>query len=374
MPRDVMHVIGLMSGTSLDGIDGVIANCSTDGSGVTCISHQHLALDPDLRDQLLALQTSGPDELHRAAIAANLLVHQYARLVAGLCHTSGLIPTQVQAIGAHGQTVRHRPELGYSWQLNNAALLAELTGIAVVSDFRARDIAAGGQGAPLVPAFHQAAFGRDGRAKVVVNLGGICNISALNVQDSPLGFDIGPSNILMDAWVMTHLGEPFDRNGAWAEMGELDPDLLQALLDEPYFDLPAPKSTGRDLFNLEWLEQRLAAFPCGAPEDVQRTLVELVAVLLANELDRLPANIEEVVLCGGGAHNLTLRECITRHVAASNCPAPVVLSEQYGIAVDQVEALAFAWLAARHLGGLDGNLPAVTGARGARVLGHLTPR
>lgn len=244
----------------------------------------------------------------------------------------------------------------------------------MIADFRARDIAAGGQGAPLVPGFHQSLFGSDGESKVIVNLGGICNISVLNAGGTVTGFDIGPCNILLDSWVHTHLGEPFDRNGAWAEMGELDLELLAALLDEPFFKLPPPKSTGRDLFNASWLDQRLDAFPHGAPEDVERTLVELVAVLLAQAIAQLGTEVEEVVLCGGGAFNLTLRESIARHLGAMQ-PAPqLTLSSKYGVPPDQVEALAFAWLASRHLNGLGGNLPSVTGARGERVLGHLTPR
>jgi anhydro-N-acetylmuramic acid kinase len=374
MSTESLLVIGLMSGTSLDGVDGVLARCKADGTVTNSLAHCHETFDPTLRAALLRLQTPGSNELHDAAVAANRLAEAYASVCSALCAMASIDASSVSVIGAHGQTVRHRPDLGYTVQLNNPALLAELAGMPVVSDFRSRDIAAGGQGAPLVPAFHQSVFGQDGKPRVIVNLGGICNISILNVAASPLGFDIGPCNVLLDAWVQEHLGEPFDRNGAWADMGECDPELLNALLTEPYFALAAPKSSGRDLFNPQWLNSRLGNAAQTAPEDVQRTLVELVAVRLTDEISRLGHDLTEVVLCGGGTFNLTLRESIARHIATLNsCPA-LRVSDEFGVPADQVEALAFAWLAALHVGGIAGNLPSVTGARGGRVLGSCTPR
>ena len=254
-----MLIIGLMSGTSLDGVDGVLTEISGDAR-LRVLGHAHLPMPEPLRSAFLALNHSGPDELHRAALAANALARLQAAVVHKLLTETGQAAQAVRAVGSHGQTVRHQPGavdgLGYTWQLNQPALLAELCGIDVVADFRSRDLAAGGQGAPLVPAFHAQVFGRPGEPRALLNLGGIGNLTLLPGDGSVLGFDCGPGNALLDDWIGQHRGLPFDADGAWAASGQLLPGLLTALQAEPYLALPPPKSTGRDLFHPAWLAER----------------------------------------------------------------------------------------------------------------------
>jgi anhydro-N-acetylmuramic acid kinase len=242
---------GLMSGTSLDGVDGVLAEFSASGFPKV-VSHAYRAFPEALREELLALNTSGADELHRSALASNALATLYIEVVAELLANANIDARAVRAIGSHGQTVRHRPGLGYTWQINNPSLLAERSGIAVVADFRSRDVAAAGQGAPLVAAFHRALFGQAGETRAVLNLGGISNLTALFANGDTTGFDCGPANVLMDLWCLRHTGQRFDADGAWAAQGTVQPGLLDLLLQEPYFAEPPPKSTGRDLFNAGW--------------------------------------------------------------------------------------------------------------------------
>lgn len=363
--------LGLMSGTSLDGVDGVLADFSTARCHVA--HHAFAPFTPELKAELLALNTAGPNELHRAALAANALARTYAGVVQALLRQAGLAPAAVRAIGVHGQTVRHRPQAfdgtGYTLQLNNPALLAELTGIDVVADFRSRDVAAGGQGAPLVPAFHQGLFGQPGRTVCVLNLGGISNLSVLGADGSVLGFDCGPGNALMDHWCQRHTGQPFDAGGAWAASGQVQPELLQALQAEPYLALPPPKSTGRDLFNPTWLEDRLAAFATAAPADVQATLTELTASACAADVLRYANECKTLIVCGGGALNGHLM----RRLAALLPGVAVASSEAHGLPPLQVEAAAFAWLAHRAVERQCGSLASVTGAAGPRVLGAIYP-
>jgi anhydro-N-acetylmuramic acid kinase len=354
--------IGLMSGTSLDGVDGVLT--SFDG----VLHAAHIAFADDLKQELLALQAATDDEIHREALAANRIATLYADCVKKLLATAGSDAAKVSAIGAHGQTIRHRPELGYTRQINNPALLAELTGIDVIADFRSRDIAAGGQGAPLVPAFHQAVFGSADATRVVANIGGIANISVLRADGSVLGYDTGPGNVLMDMWVATHRHQAFDDNGQWAASGVVHEALLNELLAEPYFALPAPKSTGRDLFNAAWLQQKLARYASVTPADVQATLCALTARSLADAIRRDAPDADAVYVCGGGALNGHLLASLHEVLGK-----PVMSTEALGIAPMHVEALAFAWLAARFCERLPGNLPAVTGAKGPRILGALYP-
>jgi len=276
--------IGLMSGTSLDGVDGVLADfdpSATGRSAIRVLDHQQAGFSDTLRATLLRLNSRGDDELHQAALAANALVRAYAEVVEALLRQCQTSPAQVRAIGAHGQTVRHRPQefdgTGYTLQLMNGALLAELSGIDVVCDLRSRDVAAGGQGAPLVPAFHQHMFGQPGQDLLVLNIGGIANLSALGADGRVLGFDCGPGNALMDHWCQLHTGQPFDRDGAWAASGQVLPGLLALFNEEPYLRRSPPKSTGRDLFRPEWLQERLAHFGPATPADVQATLTELTA-------------------------------------------------------------------------------------------------
>ena len=362
--------IGLMSGTSLDGVDGVLVDCSEERCQV--LGHAHLPFPPALSAEFLSLNSPGPDELHRAALAANALTRVYAQVVAALLSSTDVSPEAVTAIGAHGQTVRHRPQefddTGYTLQLNNPALLAELTGIDVVADFRSRDVAAGGQGAPLVPTFHHAMFARHGKTITVLNIGGISNLSVL--QDNlVLGFDCGPGNALMDAWCLQHTGQPFDAGGAWAASGRVHPPLLESMLQEAFFALPPPKSTGRDLFNPRWLAQRLAGFAQLAPEDVQATLTELTASACAMDVQRHGPGSESLIVCGGGALNTLLM----RRLQARLPSLSVVSSESLGLPPLQVEAAAFAWLARRAILRQTASLKSITGARGARVLGAIYP-
>lgn len=362
-----MLYIGLMSGTSLDGVDGALVDFSQDG--VRSLGDAYVAFPASLRTDLMALQAAGHNEIEREALAANALVRLYADCVATLLAQAGIGPDAVAAIGAHGQTIRHRPELGFTRQLNNPALLAELTGIDVIADLRSRDVAAGGQGAPLVPAFHQALFNAPGQTRVVANIGGISNISVLQADGTVTGYDSGPGNALMDGWILRHQGQPYDADGAWAATGKVIPTLLSTLLHEPYFALPAPKSTGRDLFHADWLAGKLAAYHATSPADVQATLTELTAASLAQAILRDGARADTVYVCGGGAYNASLMAALAR---ALPCMA-VASTQALGVAPNQVEALAFAWLAWRFTQRKPGNLPAVTGAKGLRVLGALYP-
>lgn len=367
--------IGLMSGTSLDGVDGVLAQWPEDATADTPPREEafvHLDFAPALRAELMALNANGPDELHRAALAANAVARTYADAVASLLERSGADAATVGAIGAHGQTVRHRPRhddgTGYTLQLLNGALLAERCDIDVVCDFRARDVAAGGQGAPLVPAFHAAAFG-DGSVDVaVLNVGGIANLTLLPAGGAVRGFDTGPGNMLMDLWCERHLGRPYDAGGAWAARGRVLEPMLRTCLSDPYFGREPPKSTGRDLFDADWLIQHV---PTGADAaDVACTLAELTAVSAAQALRRHAPRTRRLLVCGGGARNAHLM----RRLAAKLAPTTAVHgSEVAGIAPEHVEALAFAWLARAFVARRPGNLPAVTGAAGPRVLGALYP-
>ena len=363
--------IGLMSGTSLDGIDGVLADFS--GPRMVVTHHASAGFAPALRSELLALNTAGHDELHRAALAGNALSRAYAGVVQALLERSGQPATAIRAIGTHGQTVRHRPQefdgTGYTLQLGNPALLAERTGIAVVADFRSRDVAAGGQGAPLVPAFHQGVFGRPDETVLVLNIGGISNLSVLGAEGSVLGFDCGPGNALMDHWCQAHMGQPFDAGGAWAASGQVLPGLLASLLQEPFLHKSAPKSTGRDLFNPRWLAAHLQAFADARPVDVQATLTEFTAAACQMSASSYQKGSESLAVCGGGALNAYLMDRLQ-----ALCPGlRVAATDTLGLPALQVEAAAFAWLARQAITGQPGNLPSVTGAAGARVLGAIYP-
>ena len=380
---DAPLFIGLMSGTSLDGVDGVLAVLpvapSTDAVRTLACSHVDFA--PELRASLLALQQSGANEIHREALAANQLMHSYARCVAQLLRLAQCDASLVCAIGAHGQTIRHRPELGYTRQINNGALLAELTGIDVVTDFRSRDIAAGGQGAPLVPLFHQHIFGDHHQQRVIVNIGGIGNISVLparSVSADVIGFDTGPGNVLLDLWVNRHLGFAYDAGGQWASTGAVNLPLLQRMRREAFFAMPPPKSTGRDLFNADWLDRQLAGHAADhaamSAVDVQTTLTELTAVSIADAVHAYAAAADALYACGGGAFNLFLMRRIENALSAMGSTAKLLPTSVLGVPPDQVEALAFAWLAQRFVARIPGNSPSVTGALGHRIAGALYPR
>jgi anhydro-N-acetylmuramic acid kinase len=369
--------IGLMSGTSMDGVDGALVDFSTQKPSVTQVITAQLA--PELRAELLALNTAGHNELHRAALAANALARTYAQVVHGLLARGGLQASHIKAIGAHGQTVRHQPQMhdhtGYTLQLNNPALLAELTGIDVVADFRSRDVAAGGQGAPLAPFFHRAWFAASGTTQAigVLNLGGISNLTILQPDGTTLGFDCGPANALLDMWCQQHTGAAYDDVGAWGASGVVNQALLQAMLTEPYFALPPPKSTGRDLFNRAWLGNHLAAFPQETPRNVQKTLIELTANTLNTCSSSYEINsklkLSELIVCGGGAFNTDLMQRL--QALMPHCP--VTSSAQHGLPPQDVEATAFAWLAKQTVERKMLPLSSVTGAHGPRVLGCVYP-
>ncbi|MES2899609.1 MAG: anhydro-N-acetylmuramic acid kinase [Pseudomonadota bacterium] len=357
--------IGLMSGTSMDGVDGVLADFA-DGA-IRTVEAAFVPFPAALREALMALQASGPNEIEREALAANGLAASYAECVHALLPAAS---GSICAIAVHGQTTRHRPELGYTRQTNNPALLAELSGIAVIADFRSRDVAAGGQGAPLVPAFHQAQFGLPGQTRVVVNIGGIGNISVLHADGRVGGFDTGPGNVLMDGWIGRHKGLDYDADGAWAAGGKVDRSLLATLLAEPYFSLPAPKSTGRDLFHMEWLDARLAGYDHLAPQDIQATLTALSAHSIAAGIKSQADQVQAVYVCGGGAYNAALMSALSDALGGT---VQVESTAVLGVAPNRVEALAFAWLGYCFTQRLPGNLAAVTGAKGPRVLGALYP-
>ena len=374
MPRPVNACapglyIGLMSGTSLDGVDGVLVHIEGGGRALQVLHHVHAPFSAALRQELLALNQPGDNELHRAALAANALAEAYAQRVEALLPHAGDAP--VQAIGAHGQTVRHRPGefdgSGYTLQLLNGALLAERCGIDVVCDFRSRDVAAGGQGAPLVPAFHAALFARSGQATAVLNLGGIANLTLLGASGSITGFDCGPANALMDAWCERHTGQPYDAEGAWAATGRVLENLLAQWLAEPFFSRTPPKSTGRDLFDPGWLVREV---PAGhRPEDIQATLAELTVRPIAADLARHAPDTRQLWVCGGGAYNRHLM----RRLADLLPGVGVAATDEAGIDVMHVEAAAFAWLAQAFKEQRPGNRKEVTGALGPRVLGAWHP-
>lgn len=364
------YFIGLMSGTSLDGIDAVLAEISA--HAVALLAHHYTPFEPGLRQRLrrhcfasevpLAVLGQLDTELGELLGCCALALLEHAKVS----------PKQVRAIGSHGQTLHHNPAAPYPYtlQLGDPNRIAEITGITTVADFRRRDIAAGGQGAPLVPAFHRAVFHCARENRAVLNLGGIANLTLLPKDPSApvTGFDTGPGNTLLDRWTSDHLGRPWDSEGQWARQGQLVPELLQTLLDDPYFHLPPPKSTGPEYFSPAWLEERLRAFAGLHPADVQATLAHLTAASAALGLKTWGIRPDRLLVCGGGAHNRYLLELLEDY-----CGCPVETTAAYGIDPDWVEATAFAWLAWRTLEGLSGNLPAVTGARREVILGGIYP-
>lgn len=356
------YYVGLMSGTSLDGVDAALV--SFEANGCEVVRTFYLPYTPSLKQDLLALHTPWPNELELSQTLGCQLARLYAEAVNALLKNES---KTIAAIGCHGQTIRHRPELGFTLQLNNPSLLAELTGITVVADFRSRDIAAGGQGAPLVPAFHQAVFGLPTIHRNIVNIGGISNLTDLPPEGLVTGFDCGPGNLLMDAWCQRHTGQPYDKNGDWAAGGQLIETLLSMCLSNPFFRQAPPKSTGREEFNMPWLEGMLN--PGYRPQDVQYTLTELTARGITDAIRRYCPGTQEVYLCGGGAHNQSLQARIRHHLP----DVPLSVTDTLGIPADWVEAAAFAWLAKQTIAGKPGNLPAVTGASSPRILGAIYP-
>ncbi|WP_028633510.1 anhydro-N-acetylmuramic acid kinase [Pseudomonas parafulva] len=358
--------IGVMSGTSLDGLDIALVE---QGEQLHLLATHYLPMPAELRQALLSLCSSGPDEIARAALAENRWATLAGEGVAQLLARQGLSPEDIRAIGSHGQTIRHEPARGFTVQIGNPALLAEVTGIRVVADFRRRDVAAGGQGAPLVPAFHETLFSHIGQRLAILNVGGFSNLSLI-AQGTPVhGFDCGPGNVLLDAWVERKRGQAYDADGAWAATGRVQPALLGKLLADPFFAGSGPKSTGREVFNLPWLDSHLATLPAYRDEDVQATLLELSARSIIDSLNNAQPGTQALLVCGGGARNGALMARLAQLLPQ----AKVASTAAYGIDPDWVEAMAFAWLAHCCLEGVAANRPSVTAARGLRILGAIYP-
>lgn len=374
--------LGLISGTSADGIDAALVAFAGNPSATSkprVVATATTPYAPALREGILALAHGGAaitlDELGRLDIEIGAA---FAAAAQSLLAGAGIEPAAVRAIGSHGQTVRHRPDASppFTLQLGDPATIAERTGIVTIADFRRADVAAGGEGAPLLPALHAAVLADPLGTRAVLNLGGIANLTILAPGRDVIGFDTGPANGLLDAWAARHLHRPFDAEGAWARSGRADVHLLARLLDEPYFTRPPPKSTGREVFNLDWLDARLP--PGIAPADVQATLLILSARSIARALQRQAPDVQDVLACGGGVHNVTLMDTLRAELAlafAGRDPPALATTAGFGLDPDFVEAIGFAWLARSRLAGTPGNLPSVTGARGPRVLGavHAAP-
>ena len=369
--------LGLISGTSADGIDAALVRFEAGAAPTRCalVLGRTYPWQDALRARLVALGQGGDarslEELGTLDIQVALAFAQAAR---ALIDEAGVDPREVAAIGSHGQTLRHRPagagfdgHCPFTWQIGDGAVIAERSGIATVADFRRRDVAAGGHGAPLMPAFHAALLAAPDEDRAALNLGGIANFTLLPAHGEVRGFDTGPANCLMDAWALRHLGRPFDADGAFAASGEIDPDLLARLLDEPWFALPPPKSTGREQFHLDWVDARLRGDE--RPQDVQATLLELSAISIADALRAHQPATARVLACGGGVRNTALLQ----RLAAQLPRVAIESTAGHGLDPDFVEAMGFAWLARQTLAGLPGNLPSVTGARGLRVLGTVHP-
>ncbi|MFO1349758.1 MAG: anhydro-N-acetylmuramic acid kinase [Gammaproteobacteria bacterium] len=364
--------IGLMSGTSVNSVDAVLAEFEQlPPRLIAC--HEHPIAEP-LREALLAFHRPDVDELDRAAQLDCIVARLFADAVRALLAEAGVAADAVRAIGSHGQTIRHAPQASepYTVQIGNPSLIAELTGILTVADFRRRDMAAGGQGAPLAPAFHRAFFGGTGEARAVVNIGGIANITLLPADpEVPVsGFDTGPGNALLDAWAKRHLGTRHDHGGQWGAGGRLIPELLERFLDDEYFRRAPPKSTGREVFHADWIQHKLAQWGGqAAAQDVQVTLLALTVRTIADALRQHAPEARRLLVCGGGVHNPALMAALGVELA----PLPVEPTAAHGVDPDFMEALGFAWLARQTLQGLPGNAPAVTGAAGPRILGGIYP-
>ena len=366
--------IGLMSGTSVDAIDSALVHCRGDEVELLA-THQH-SIPPRTRQRIARISHSGADEIECMGPLDRELGALFAAAVRDLLASTGTAPDQVRAIGSHGQTVRHRPPSGgtagtssFTLQLGDPNTIAEITGITTVADFRRRDMAAGGEGAPLAPAFHAARLAKREVNRAIVNIGGIANVTLLEGVSLRLGFDTGPGNTLLDHWITRHRGVSFDRDGQWSRSGQPCQALLADLLSHSYFAKTGPRSSGKEAFHLGWLDSALQAHPGLAAADVQATLAELTAASIARGVADSGLTVTEIYVCGGGARNSDLMERLRRYLA----PATLATTAALGIDPDWVEAVAFAWLAHRTLEGLSGNAPAVTGARGPRILGGIYP-
>ena len=365
--------IGLLSGTSADAIDGTLVDLSDKQPKV--LQTLTLPIPEATKATVFNLAISGTAEIEKIRVLDQQFAHLFSKTATMLCKASDINTAAVKAIGSHGQTIRHYPPngltSGYSLQIGDPNIIAEQTGITTVADFRRRDIAAGGHGAPLAPALHNAVFRSDNTDRIILNTGGIANITHLSINGGTLGFDTGPANGLMDSWCQQQIRQPYDTNGQWAATGTTNHDLLEQLLQHPFFALKAPKSTGREDFNVNWLEQQLREFGQRlSPKDVQATLLSLSVHTITQAIEQIDRHKNaEVYICGGGAHNKLLVDTLRKTLS----PRQLLSTEALGIHPDWVEALAFAWLAKQTMAGKTGNLPAVTGAKKAVVLGAIFP-
>ena len=370
-PFTISHMnelfIGLMSGTSLDGMDAVLVNFGEKSQDIKIIGHSYVPYEDKLKMALLGLHSPNTNELEESLVIGNIVSKKAYEAIEALLKKTNVVSKDIRAIGFHGQTIRHQPQKGFTLQIGNPALLAELSNINVIADFRSRDVAASGQGAPLVPAFHQEIFSHPTTYRAILNIGGIANVTLLNPKTTVSGFDTGPGNILLDHWSKTHRNQAFDENGAWAKEGKIIETLLGSFFKDAYFEKTAPKSTGRDHFNEAWLNKHLQK--SYSRQDIQRTLLELTALSIAKAIDSHDANITEIYLCGGGALNSFLVE----RLQALMPKIKIQPTDLLGIPTQYVEATAFAWLAKQMLFSKPGNLPEVTGAKGLRILGALYP-
>lgn len=364
-------LVGLMSGTSMDAIDAALVR--TNGKHLELLDCLEYPMPPQCRRDIADLSHSDHQEIERMGQLDRRLGRLFAQATLDLLAQAGVDRSLVRAIGSHGQTIRHRPpsaatsdDAPFTLQIGDPNTIAEITGITTVADFRRRDLAAGGEGAPLAPAFHAAVFSTPGKQRAIVNIGGIANVTLLD-NDKVLGFDCGPGNTLLDHWISENLGHNYDSGGAWAAKGKINTALLKRLMEHPYLQLPAPKSTGKEVFNLAWLHEQLASLPAVAPKDVQATLAEFTVLGICGALSQAGARLEEVYVCGGGAANTHLMQRLYNQVQ----PRHLGTTAELGCDPAWVEAAAFAWLAQRTLDGMSGNLPSVTGAAGSRILGAI---
>jgi len=370
---DAQLYLGLISGTSADGIDAALVRFEPH---CELVFGRTYPWDETLRTRLIALGQGGEaTSLDELGELDTTLARAFADAAMRAIADSGTERSQVRAIGSHGQTVRHRPEssAAFTWQMGDGNVIAERSGLTTVADFRRRDVAAGGHGAPLMPAFHAAMLRSSQEDRAVLNLGGIGNFTLLPKPAGPKagevrGFDTGPANALMDAWCERHTGQAYDASGAFAARGTVDDELLARLLGDPWFALPPPKSTGREQFHLRWLEAQLGTAKF-SPADVQATLLELSAITVAEALRATQPGTARVLGCGGGVHNAVLMTRIAAHLPGME----VESTAAHGLDPDYVEAMGFAWLARETLAGRAGNLPSVTGAKGPRILGAIYP-
>lgn len=359
--------IGLMSGTSADGIDAVLVDQQIIPKLLATHTHSFTS---DLRQQIHAISLPGMNEIDRMGALDTALGNCFAECCIDLIEKAGITADEIIAIGSHGQTIRHRPpnspEGCFTLQIGDPNIIAELTGITTIADFRRRDMAVGGQGAPLVPAFHRAIFHSPAVDRVIVNIGGMANITWLPANGQVSGFDTGPGNVLLDSWIQEHLGKNYDRGGQWAASGQYNSELLDLFLGEPFFSMPPPKSTGRESFNYQWLESHLHQLKCKPEEhDVQATLLELTAVSISRSINQLSNAPKEVFVCGGGAFNQFLMQRLDELLPNDE----LATTAKFGIDPQWIEAMAFAWLAQQTINHCPGNLCAVTGAKREVILG-----